>query len=380
MSVYIRKDSKDGTYSYEFQLQGRRFSGNTDRTAEREAKQVERTKRKEAEQQLRAEKEFSSEEMTFEVAASRYWLEVGQYHQNAETTTWSMEWLQRAIGKKALLRDITDSKVAELVAKRRNETIPNRKNPVKIGPSTVNRTMTQPLREILIRAAKVWKAKVADIDWSEHLLNEPKERVREASPAEETAILNELERGYDVAVKFAFLSGCRRMEIIGLTWSRVDFFSKSFTVIGKGNKARIIPMSKAIFALLWGERDRHPEAVFTYEAKRTSKRYKLVRGQRYPLTESGLKTAMRRAVPDAGVNNFRFHDTRHTAATRILRTSNLRVAQKLLGHEDIKTTTKYAHAMVEDIRNALDAMSPTENPTDIIGGEDKALGDKKDSA
>ncbi len=82
-----------------------------------------------------------------------------------------------------------------------------------------------------------------------------------------------------------------------------------------------------------------------------------------------LETAIALAkLPRVKVSNFRFHDTRHTAATRILRVSNLRVAQKLLGHEDIKTTTKYAHAMVEDIRNGLDAMSPTEsalpeNPT-----------------
>lgn len=360
MSVYIRKDSKDGTYSYEFQLQGRRFSGNTERTTEREAKQVERTKRKEAEQQILEEKEFNSEEMTFEIASSRYWLEIGQYHENAETTTWSLEWLEKAIGKKTLLRDVTDNTIAKLVAKRRNELIPRRKDPVKVGPSTVNRTMTQPLREIIIRAGKIWNVKVAKIDWSEHLLDEPGERVREASPDEEKAIMGELERGYDVAVKFAFLSGCRRMEILGLIWSRVDFFSKSITVIGKGKKSRVIPMSKAIFALLWEERDRHPEKVFTYVAARTSKRYKLIRGQRYPLTESGLKTAMRRAVPNAGITNFRFHDTRHTVATRVLRATNLRVAQKLLGHEDIKTTTKYAHAMVEDIRNGLDAISPTD--------------------
>lgn len=368
MSVYIRKDSKDGTYSYEFQLQGRRFSGNTERTTEREAKQVERTKRKEAEQQILEEKEFNSEEMTFEIASSRYWLEIGQYHENAETTTWSLEWLEKEIGKKTLLRDVTDNTVAKLVAKRRNELIPRRKKPVKVGPSTVNRTMTQPLREIIIRAGKIWNVKVAKIDWSEHLLDEPGERVREASPDEEKAIMGELERGYDVAVKFAFLSGCRRMEILGLIWSRVDFFSKSITVIGKGKKSRVIPMSKAMFTLLWEERDRHPEKVFTYVAARTSKRYKLIKGQRYPLTESGLKTAMRRAVPNAGVTNFRFHDTRHTVATRVLRATNLRVAQKLLGHEDIKTTTKYAHAMVEDIRNGLDAISPTDeadtpNPT-----------------
>jgi hypothetical protein len=88
-----------------------------------------------------------------------------------------------------------------------------------------------------------------------------------------------------------------------------------------------------------------------------------VRGQRYPVTEAGLKTAMRRAVPKSGVTNFRFHDTRHTAATRVLRKSNLRVVQTLLGHSDVKTTTKYAHALKEDVRAALEAASTTESPT-----------------
>ena len=39
--------------------------------------------------------------------------------------------------------------------------------------------------------------------------------MREASPVEERAIVGKLARGYDDAVRFAFLSGCRRMEIIG---------------------------------------------------------------------------------------------------------------------------------------------------------------------
>ncbi|MEI5680244.1 MULTISPECIES: tyrosine-type recombinase/integrase, partial [unclassified Mesorhizobium] len=73
------------------------------------------------------------------------------------------------------------------------------------------------------------------------------------------------------------------------------------------------------------------------------------------------------------VKNFRFHDTRHTAATRVLRKSNLRVVQELLGHEDIKTTTKYAHALKEDVRDALDAIAPTKSPTKERKKADKAL-------
>ncbi|TIN66413.1 MAG: site-specific integrase, partial [Mesorhizobium sp.] len=76
-----------------------------------------------------------------------------------------------------------------------------------------------------------------------------------------------------------------------------------------------------------------------------------------------------------GVKNFHFHDTRHTAATRVLRKSNLKVVQQLLGHEDIKTTTKYAHAMMDDVLNALEAASPTKSPTEAGEGYDKRLKD-----
>jgi integrase len=136
-------------------------------------------------------------------------------------------------------------------------------------------------------------------------------------------------------------------------------------VTGKGNKTRTIPMSQAIYDLLWRLKDDHPIKVFTYVARRTLKHRKLIKGKRYPLTEAGLKTAVRRAVPDAGVENFRFHDMRHTAATRALRKSNLRVVQKLLGHSDVTTTAKYAHAMDDDIRDALEAMSATSSPAKV---------------
>ncbi|MBV5269515.1 MAG: site-specific integrase [Afipia sp.] len=179
--------------------------------------------------------------------------------------------------------------------------------------------------------------------------------------------MSQLARGYDAAVQFAFLTGCRRMEILGLEWSHVDFFSRRFTVTGKGNKVRTIPMSDAVHALLWAEKDHHPNVVFTYAAARANKPMGLERGKRYPLTEAGLKSAMRRAIPNAGVENFRFHDMRHTAATRILRASNLKVAQRILGHSDISTTTKYAHALDDDLRAAMNAATAraTENATSI---------------
>ena len=372
MSVYKRPGAK--TYSFDFELRGHRFSGDTGATSKREAERFQEVER--AKERARLEKQpASGSDLPFSHAAARYMVEVGEHHRNWKTTLTCLEWLERELGKTMPLSLINDDVVAKLVAKRRAQfrkvgkkgTTPRK----LVGPATVNRTVTEPLRKVMLRAQKVWKSPVGDVNWRQHLLKEPKERIREASTGEEAAVLAEVGAGYDDAVRFAFMNGCRAMEIEGLRWPMVDFFGRQFTVIGKGGKARVIPMSQATFDLLWEQRGRHEEFVFTYAAKRTDARKGLVKGQRYPVTNSGLRITMSRAAKRANIENLRFHDTRHTAATRVLRKSNLKVVQNLLGHERITTTEKYAHALAEDIRAALEAANPTEIPTTDGASTDK---------
>lgn len=380
MSVYKRPSAS--TYSYDFRLGGRRFSGDTGKTREREARQEEDRIRREQKARLDQLNGNFGADITVGAAFTRYMLEVGQYHAQASTTLSNLERLQLRLGKDRSLLSVGENEVSFLVARRRQDVrevgkLENRGKTV--SNATVNRSCTELLRKVMLRAALKWGVNVPKIDWADHMLAEPKERVREAKPDEEAAIMDELARGYDVAVEFAVLTGCRRMEIVGLTWQRVDFFNRQFTVIGKFSKERSIPMSNAVFDLLWAEKNHDPVHVFTYEARRTDKRKGIYRGVRYPMTDAGLRTAMRRAVTNAGVENFRFHDTRHTAATRILRNSNLRVVQNLLGHSDPSTTAKYAHAVAEDIRAAMEATAPTRLPTDEIEYRLNTLKKKKKS-
>jgi site-specific recombinase XerD len=59
-----------------------------------------------------------------------------------------------------------------------------------------------------------------------------------------------------------------------------------------------------------------------------------------------------------GLNTSRFHDLRHTFATRMLRkTQNISLVSKLLGHTNIETTSRYAHVLTSDLRDALDGFS-----------------------
>ena len=98
---------------------------------------------------------------------------------------------------------------------------------------------------------------------------------------------------------------------------------------------------------------RTAEFVFTYEAQRTIEgRFK---GERYPLTVSGVKTNWRRLRKAAGVSDFRFHDFRHDFATKLLRRSrNLKLTQKALNHSDIRTTLKYAHVLDDEVAAAIE--------------------------
>lgn len=381
MSVYKRPGAT--TFTYDFEVGGHRFSGDTGATAKREAlAEQERLKRAER-ARLIPDQSRKGRTLTVEAAFVRYMEEVGNHHVNALTTLASLEWLQAQLGAKRLLRTIDDELLATIVARRRVEKrkvgkADDRAKQRQVSNATVNRTCTEPLRKVMLRA-RLWGCLVAPIEWKTHMLAEPKERVREATADEEAQLLDRLDDGYEAAVRFAILSGCRMAEIVGLTWQRVDFFSRHFTVIGKGDKPRTLPMSNAIFTLLWDEKDHHSTGVFTYRARRTDKRKQLLRGARYPITYNGLKSCWRRLVKAAGVENYRFHDNRHTAATRILRQSNLRVVQHLLGHADVATTAKYAHALTDDIRAAMEATSPSSLPHDEVEHRLKSLRDQKKS-
>lgn len=360
MSVYKRKGSD--TYSFDFELYGARHTGNTGEPSKRKAEQFVADLKK----TLKAAKSETSKPMNFGAAWSLYWQQVGQFHRNTGDTARSLEWLEINLGKGKMLSAISDADIAKLVAKRRGE---------NVSPSTVNRTVTEPLRAILKRARDIWGQTVQRIQWKTHLLKEPQERVREATQDEETSFEAALRPDYVPLFRFAILTGCRMSEVVGLEWSRVDFFNRSFKVIGKGDKSRSIPMTNAVFDLLWSLKDHHPEAVFTYVAWKT--RNGKSRAVRYPITVNGLKTQWRRAKRDAKVPDFRFHDTRHTAATRLVRaTGNLKLAQKLLGHTELATTSRYSHVTEADLRAGLEAANPTKSPAQDSDIGDKAMKDK----
>jgi integrase len=360
MSVYRPKGSP--YFHFDFQWRGDRFYGSTKRTNRREAEAVERAERERAKLEVAARR-ASTASLKLDDVAGRYWTEVGQHHAGGDNTLRDIGRLVDYFGPTKLLTEITDDDVAKLVAWRRgHRVVRTRKKrqrkeatePPLITNATVNRSTTEVLKKLFTRA-KAWGVRFdREPNWKAHWLPEPQERVRELVGDEGARLEAATRSDYAPFFQFASASGLRLRECL-LSWPEVDWDARQIKKLGKGGKLVTVPITSTIRAILWPLRGHHREQVFTYVAKRT--RGRRVKGERYPLTYSGVKIVWRRLRKHAGVIGFRFHDFRHDLGTKLLRsTGNLKLVQKALNHADIKTTTKYAHVLDQEVAAALEQL------------------------
>jgi integrase len=362
MSVY--KPDKSPFYAYDFRRGGKRHTGSTGKTERREAeaelKRLIRLAEASCGPDGRTTRTQRRDQLTVGSAVDRYWEEVCQYGASPDADLKLLDRLATLLGHGTLLAAVSDDVVSRAVAERRKQ---YRMDNPALGPvsaATVNRTVTELLRRVFTRARKVWRIQLPlEPNWGAHLLAEPKERVRELRYDEEDRLEDVEREDYRPPRLFAQMTGLRRREVVSLSWPQVDFHTGAIRVVGKGDKPHVVPITPELEDLLREQIGNHPVKVFTYLCQRTrvcarSKR-KLVKGERYPITEQGLATHMRRAIAKAGIADLRpMHDFRHTAATRTLRaTGNLRLVQNLLGHASPATTAKYAHATLDDVREGM---------------------------
>lgn len=368
MSVYKPKGREH--YVVDFQLGSRRFCISTDATQKRAAEQIEiaerqRARRSLAEEKARAAAFRGEAPLTLRPAVDRYMVEAGDHTAGAATTATDFERAISFLGSDRRLDEIGDSVLAELIAWRRGQTVKGRTK-LKAGTAaplvsaaTVNRSTVDLLRKLFSHARRKWKiALPGEPDWKEHRLEERGELVREIKAgAQEADIGAALPSGYRDLWRFALASGLRLAECF-LRWEQIDWEAGTITVVQKGQRDHTIPLTREMRAILGACRGHHATWVFCYVSRRTRIRGRLIweRGKRYPVTYSGMKSEWRRKVKTDLDLDLRFHDTRHTRATRLLRkTGNLKAVQRLLGHADIDTTARYyAHVTLEDVREALE--------------------------
>ena len=133
-------------------------------------------------------------------------------------------------------------------------------------------------------------------------------------------------------VTMALNTGMRKGEILSLKWANVDL-SHGFILleITKNGERREIPINSTLRAALQGL-VRRLDVPYVFHDAKTAERYQDVK--------KGFSAACR----GAGINDFHFHDLRHTFASHLVMAGqDLTTVKELLGHKTLTMTLRYAH-------------------------------------
>ena len=151
-----------------------------------------------------------------------------------------------------------------------------------------------------------------------------------------------------------YSSGLRLAELVGLNLGDVDAADHTVRVLGKGSKARIVPVGKQALAALrdW--------LAVRAELARAGELALFVgrRGQRVsPRTvQKRVNEWAKRQGAPTGVHP---HMLRHSFATHVLESSrNLRAVQEMLGHASLSTTQIYTHLDFQHLASVYDQAHP----------------------
>ena len=170
------------------------------------------------------------------------------------------------------------------------------------GP-TANRYLAL-VRAILRKACEEW-------EWIDRapkikMYKEAKRRVRWLTPEQEQTLLAELPEHQGDIVLFSLSTGLRQANVLTLAWGQVDLNRRVAWVPGdmaKGKEDIHVSLSQFAVELLQRQIGKHHERVFTYEGK--------------AIGQVNTK-AWRAALQRAGIENFRWHDLRHTWASWLI--------------------------------------------------------------
>jgi len=143
-------------------------------------------------------------------------------------------------------------------------------------------------------------------------------------------------------VLLALNTGMRKGEIFNLDWRDVDLVGAQVTVRGEGAKSgqtRYIPLnSEAVDVLTsWRATTTQPDG-YVFPGRGDSDDGRL----------DDVKKAWLPVVKAAKLQMFRFHDLRHSFASKLVMAGvDLNTVRELLGHADLKMTLRYSHLAPE---------------------------------
>jgi len=150
-------------------------------------------------------------------------------------------------------------------------------------------------------------------------------------------------------LELAYASGLRVAELRGARLEHLHLEAGFLTVIGKGNKERVVPVGRKAIAAI----NHYLEAGRPKLLTSKSPAHLFLNRRGLPFAASTMWTRIKRRVRRAEIGrNVTPHALRHSFATHLLEHgADLRVIQELLGHANISTTEVYTHVTTSRLRD-----------------------------
>lgn len=148
-------------------------------------------------------------------------------------------------------------------------------------------------------------------------------------------------------VTFLLYTGARKREALDAKWQDIDWRQKLWRIPKtKSGKVRHVPLSSGALRLLQ-----------TLKAAADSKIAHIFANPRTGLPFVSIFYSWNTARTEAGLPELRIHDLRHSFASFLVNAGrSLYEVQELLGHADIRTTSRYAHLSRERLREAVEVV------------------------
>jgi integrase len=251
-----------------------------------------------------------------------------------------LEWWKAQLGDYSLA-DITPPLIAQYRDKLATEpyaqvTVGEKKEPRYRGPSTVIRYMSA-LSHVFTVAVKEWQWVDDSPVRKVTKPTPPRGRVRFLSDREREALLDACAKSSNkdlyTALVLALSTGARRMEIMGLRWGQVDI-SRGFITLTetKNGEIRALPLaSKALELMKERSKVRRIDTDLVFPGSDPKK----------PID---LRAPFESALKQAKLDNFHWHDLRHTCASYLaMNGASLAEIAEVLGHKTLQMVKRYAH-------------------------------------
>ncbi|MBJ6802064.1 tyrosine-type recombinase/integrase [Geomonas propionica] len=287
-------------------------------------------------------------DLTFEEFAKQHYLP----HAKAHKKTWDddqrqIERILNPIIGKFRLKQITPKDVASVHAKEKERTT----------ACTANHLLTT-LKRMFNLAVK-WEMLEKNPAKDQEKFHEGPLRERYLSKEEIPRFLAALEEQNDrlsvSAIRLLMYTGCRREEVMSLEWANVRLEeARLYLPKTKNDKSRTVFLNTRAKEVLTDLQSRKDQEERTRDSNYV---FPSRKGAKKPYVYD-LRNPFDKACTVAGIKNFRIHDLRHTfASVAVSSGADLYAVQRLLGHQDIAMTQRYAHHASDDLKQATEGVS-----------------------